>query len=237
MAERSVLIVQNITREGPGIISSLLKQNAIMQKTVNLDAGDQFPSPKDFGAVVVMGGPDSANDTTPKMLMELYRIRETIDSKIPYLGICLGMQTLVKAAGGNVTKADVREIGFIAPDVNPFKVKLTEKGKQDPLFKGLGDEFNVFHLHGETVQRPDNVELLAKGDFVENQIVKVGNNAYGIQSHFELTDEMLEDWIAQDDDLKTLDADDLRKYFAKVKDEYTRTAWALFTNFLKIANL
>lgn len=237
MDKRPVLIVKNITREEPGTIAEILKKNKIQSKIVDLAQGEHFPSPQEFAAVIVMGGPDSANDITPKMKQELARIRETLDAGIPYLGICLGMQTLVKAAGGNVVKADIREIGFIGLDEKPFEVTLIPEGRQDPLFNGLPDQFNVFHLHGETVQRSPNVKLLATGAFVENQIVKVGDNAYGIQSHFELTAEMLDKWIAQDRDLTGLNPVELREHFAKIRDEYTQTATTLFTNFLGIANL
>ncbi|RMF06594.1 type 1 glutamine amidotransferase, partial [Candidatus Woesearchaeota archaeon] len=112
----TVLIVKNITREGPGMLEHVLTSHSVPYKIVDLSMGDSFPSPEAYSAVVVLGGPDSANDETPKMKEELKRIRETLDAGIPYLGICLGMQTLTKAAGGKVLKCPVKEIGWRGPD-------------------------------------------------------------------------------------------------------------------------
>lgn len=238
-----VLLVKNITREGPGLLEELLKEHNIESHLVDLSKGDQFPDPIDYDAVFVFGGPDSVNDTTPKMKKELAKIQQILTANIPYLGICLGLQGLVKAAGGKVVKNHVKEIGFRDPNNDRFSVTLTEtvdlteEGKRDPLFKDLGHTYHVFHLHGETVETTKHMTLLAVGKFCWNQIVRVGTNAYGIQSHFELTPEMFERWINEDPDLQKLNKDQLREDFEFIKDEYTRVGRQILTNFLHIAKL
>jgi len=240
---KKVLLVKNITREGPGLLEELLKENHIESDLIDLDKGDKFPDPLHYDAVFVFGGPDSANDTTPKMKKELERIKEVLSANIPYLGICLGLQALVKAAGGSVVKNQVKEIGFRDPENNPFSVTLTEtvdlteEGKRDPLFTNLGHTYHVFHLHGETVNITKHMTLLAVGKFCWNQIVRVGTNAYGIQSHFELTPEMFERWINEDPDLQKMNKEKLRENFAAIKEEYARVGKQLLTNFLNIAKL
>lgn len=231
----SLLIIKNITREGPGLLEEILKEKSIEYKIVDLDNGEEFPSTKEFKAVVVLGGPDSANHQTAKIKNELERIEEVLADQKPYLGICLGLQTLVKAAGGQVIKSPTKEIGFIDPENNNFKVELTENGKNDALFENLENEFKVFHLHGETVELTNQMTLLATGQFCKIQIARVGSNAYGIQCHFELTPEMFETWITEDPDLTALDTEQLRKEFKKIKDHYTKVGKQLFKNFLNIA--
>lgn len=233
--EKEVLIIKNITREGPGLLEAELKERGIGYTVADLNQGQNFPSIKNYGAIVVLGGPDSANDENDKMENELTRIREAIAAKIPYLGICLGLQTLVKAAGGKVIKSPTKEVGFIDPESNNFTVELTDEGKQDPLFEALDHTFNVFHLHGETVELTDDMMLLAVGKFCRNQIARVDRNAYGIQCHFELTPEMFETWINEDPDLLQLDKEQLRANFETIRDEYTQVGRQLFKNFLKIA--
>lgn len=237
MAEKQVLIIQNIPREGPGIIQQVLDKNSIKSQIVDLSQNHPIPPLEDFKSVVVMGGPDSANDDTPKMKSELGVVRQCLAQEKPYLGICLGMQDLVKAAGGQVVPNTFREIGFKAPSGKTYKVTLTENGKIDPLFAKMAQEFPVFHLHGETVIPSASVNLLAEGNLVKNQIVKVGPNAYGIQGHLELTDEMLETWLNQDPWLQEQNAQQIREQFKLMKTEYTQTAWTLITNFLEIAGL
>lgn len=233
--EKEILIVKNITREGPGLLEEELKERGIGYTVADLDQGQNFPSVENYGAVIVLGGPDSANDVNEKMENELARIREVLSANIPYLGICLGLQTLVKAAGGKVVKNPTKEVGFIDPEGNNFKVELTDEGKKDPLFEDLDHTFNVFHLHGETVELTDDMVLLAVGKFCRNQIARVGANAYGIQCHFELTPEMFETWINEDPDLLQLDKEQLRANFEAIRDEYTRVGRQLFKNFLKTA--
>ncbi len=232
--ENKILIVQNITREGPGIIEGLLKERNINYTLIDLNKGQAFPSPKDYSALVVLGGPDSANDPTLKMKSELQRIKKALSLNIPYLGICLGLQTLVKAAGGKVVKSPVKEVGFKGPNGKPFIISLTTEGKKDPLFKGLGDNLPVFQLHGETVELTPEMKLLGTGEFCQNQIVKVGANAYGLQCHFELTPKMFNLWLDQDDDLSRLDKKQLQNEFNSFLAEYTTTGRKLFHNFLRI---
>ncbi len=235
--KKEILIVKNITREGPGILEKILQEQKINYTVKDLQREDKFPSIENLAAVIVLGGPDSANDKSNKIRNEIEFIRNILRRGISYLGICLGLQVLVKAAGGKVVKSPVKEIGFIDPEGNNFTAELTEAGKHDPLFENLGSSFNVFHLHGETVELTDGMVLLASGKFCRNQIVKVGSNAYGIQSHFELTPEMLETWINEDSDLRQLDQNQLRTNFEGIKDEYTHVGKQLFRNFLKTAGL
>ncbi|MBC8006330.1 MAG: type 1 glutamine amidotransferase, partial [Verrucomicrobia bacterium] len=185
--QKEILLVKNNTDEGPGLLEELLTERNISYHIVDLQIGQPFPEVINYKAVVVLGGPDSANDGNEKMVIELNRIREVLASNKPYLGICLGLQTLVKAGGGKVVKSLVKEIGLRGPDGQYFSVELTDQGKIDPLFRGLEHSLNVFHLHGETVELTKDMTLLATGQFCTNQVVKVGSNAYGIQCHFELT--------------------------------------------------
>jgi len=233
--QKEILIVKNITREGPGLLEDLLKEQGIGYTVADLDSNEPFPAVEQYGALVVLGGPDSANDETDKMRIELERIRESRTAQIPYLGICLGLQTLVKAAGGAVVKNQVKEIGFRDPEGDRFTVELTEAGRQDPLFANLDHSFEVFHLHGETVKPTHDMTLLATGKFCQNQIVRVGSNAYGIQCHFELTPAMFETWIKEDPDLLKLEKDKLRTDFEAINEQYTKVGRQLFANFLKIA--
>lgn len=233
-----VLIVKNITREGPGILQSILDAQKISYDLIDLDKGQSFPSPAGYKAVVVLGGPDSANDTTPKMTAELARIAEVIDAGIPFLGICLGLQTLVKAAGGAVVKNPVKEIGFTDPDGEPYIVELTPDGQADPLLRGLASPLRVFHLHGETVELKDEwMTLLGTGKHCKNQIVRVGDKAYGLQCHFEMTRDILSDCADEDPDLKPLGRDKVLQAYEMQSADYQATGEKLLRNFLQIAGV
>src|SRR3989344_7468800 len=104
MNANKILIIKNSVAEDPGIIETILEEKSVSYEIIELHKWQVSPSPKEYSAVIVLGGPDSANDLTIKIKHELERIRETINAGIPYLGICLGMQALVKANGGAVMK-------------------------------------------------------------------------------------------------------------------------------------
>jgi GMP synthase-like glutamine amidotransferase len=240
-AANKVLIVQNITREGPGLLARLLQEVAVDYEIVDLDKGDAFPDPTNYGALVVLGGPDSANDKTAKMATELERVKAALDMGVPFLGICLGLQVAVKVAGGKVVTG-VKEVGLSNPDGNPYSVSLTDlaltaQGKKDPLFVGLRNDFRVFQLHGETVKMTKNMQLLATGADCRNQIVKIRRNAYGIQSNFELTPGMLAEWLKVDPDLSPLGEQKVMAEFEAIEEVYTITGLSLLRNFLHIAGL
>ena len=230
-----ILIIKNIAREGPGLLEMELKNFNTGYSVVDMSESQDFPPIENYRAVIVLGGPESANDSTGKMKNAIAFVKEVLTAGIPYLGICLGMQILIKAAGGKVIKCPNKEVGFIDPEGNNFTLELTEKGRKDPLFAGLTNKFKVFHLHGETVKLTGDMLLLATGQHCYNQIVKTGRNAYGIQSHFELTPQMLETWINEDPDLMRLDEIHLKASFKEIENEYTKTGLQLFKNFLTLA--
>ena len=233
----TILILRNTPHENPGIIENLLTDYNLTFQIVDFEATSVIKSVENFGALIVLGGPESANDLTIKMFNELALIRQAVSAEIPYLGICLGHQMLVKAMGGSVVKCQTPETGFRDPNDKLYRIKLTEEGQMDPLFENLPDYFNVFQLHGETVEITPQMTLLATGEFCQNQIVKAGKRAYGIQSHFELTEELLESWIVEDTDLQKLNADLLRSDFNSIDSDYQKTGRRLFSNFLSLAGL
>jgi GMP synthase (glutamine-hydrolysing) len=96
---KEILFLKNITRENPGLLENIIKEHSIKYSVIDLSQDQNIRSLDRYGAVVVLGGPDSANDKTPKMENELALIRKILDAKIPFLGICLGLQTLIKASG------------------------------------------------------------------------------------------------------------------------------------------
>ena len=234
---KPILILKNVPRENPGLIEIVLKEYSIKYQIVDFDNSTVIETIENYSALITLGGPDSANDLTLKMQNELLLIRKALQSNIPYLGICLGLQTLVKAMGGTIQKCHTSEVGFRDPENKYFKVKLTSEGRKDRLFKKLPDYLTVFQLHGETVELSPQMTLLATGDFCKNQIVKIGKTAYGIQSHFELTNDLLESWIIEDSDLQKLHAEQLRSDFETIKSDYQNIGRQLFCNFLTIIGL
>ena len=178
----------------------------------------------------------SANDQTPSMLMLLKWIRLQLKRKTPYLGICLGLQTLVKSAGGKVVKSPVKEIG-LKHRQRPYVCLLTRKGEKDTLFTGFKKSFSIFHLHSETVVLKPSMDLIAEGEECLNQIVKVTSQAYGIQGHLEMTTKLLSEWLETDDDLRREDSKKMLREWQRVKKELNGNCRKILLNFLKMAGI
>ena len=231
---KPILIIQNITREGPGLIETTLNERGVTFEVVDLSKNEQIPDLTQYAALIVLGGPDSANDATSKMKLELELVRSALAQKLPYLGICLGLQVLVKAAGGTVVSNPVKEIGFRDPDDNLFEIHQTTTGQIDSLTHGLPLSFPIFQLHGETVELTESMELLATSKYCINQIVKVAPQAYGIQGHVEFTQSMFEVWSEEDPDLKQLDREKLQQDYTLVKQQLTENGRRIINNFIDL---
>jgi GMP synthase (glutamine-hydrolysing) len=140
--------------------------------------------------VIIMGGPQSANDSLPGLVAELKLIERVVAAGTPVLGICLGAQLIAKALGARVYRNPEKEIGW-AP------VCFTEAAAHDPVFGGVASPSTFFHWHGETFDLPAGAQWLAYSDKCRHQAYRFGTNVYGVQFHPEITPEMIVDWSAQ----------------------------------------
>lgn len=188
-----ILYIKNISVEGPELIEAFFEKKGLPGMTLDLSMGDKLIyDPRDFDAVVVLGGPMNVYEETkyPYLKAETEFIRKTVESGVPYLGVCLGAQLLSKACGSTVGQSPAPEIGF-------FPVRLTDTGKKDPLFEGLDAKFDVFQWHGDMFFIPKDGQWLAGSDICPHQAMRVGECAYGLQFHFEVTDKNIRQWAAK----------------------------------------
>ncbi len=229
MAKR-ICIIRHITREGPGRFHGLIKKRGLDIHQYDLSQSLTLPDPAQYDGVLVMGGPQSANDTDERMTVMRDFVSGVLDSGTPYIGICLGMQLLVKAAGGQVVKSPRKEIGFFDPQKRPYENILTREGKKDPLLRGLADRFPVFHLHGETVVLTPEIGLLATAPQCPNQIIRVNQTAYGLQGHPELNASMLDIWLREEPWLRESDPGEIKRQYRTLEPGYARVSEALIRN-------
>jgi len=193
-----ILVLQHVKSEGLGIIEKALRQKGIGADFIKIFKGERIPREiNGYDGLIVLGGPMGVYeaDVYPFIKDELMLIKNTLKNDIPILGICLGSQLLAKAAGADVYKGKKKEIGW-------YKVELTDEGKRDGLFIGLPEEFTVFQWHGDTWGQISNLspaKRLALSELFPHQIIKVGKNAYGLQFHLEVTEEMIKEWIDVND--------------------------------------
>jgi len=171
----ALFILHQQTSEA-GDIANKLKIRGFNFEIRRPSLGDSLPTNlNNYSAIVVFGGPMSANDNDEFMKKEIDWIGQVLQSEVPFLGICLGAQILVKYLGCKVEKNpnEFSEIGF-------YKIQPTENGIK--MFQSQ-DVFYQFHTEG--FELPSGCELLAKGDIFTNQAFRY-KNCYGLQFHPEV---------------------------------------------------
>lgn len=189
------LVIRHVSHEGLGIMKRPIERDSAVEY-IDIFRGASVPSSIDgYDGLVVLGGPMGVyeDDRYPFIKPELKLIEDALKKRIPLLGICLGSQLLAKAAGSRVYKGNAKEIGW-------HDVTLTEDADNDWLFLGFPDRFRAFHWHGDTFEVPQGALMLASSALFPNQVIKVGPAAYGIQFHLEVTEQMIREWIAVNDE-------------------------------------
>jgi len=184
----TITCFQHVDNEGPGTLLEVLNSKQVDLRISKPFKGEAIPEFLGDG-LIVLGGPMGVYERAryPWMEEELKAIRFCLDRSIPVLGICLGSQMLAHAAGAQVYRGALPEVGW-------YPLHLTPKGSSDPLLLGLPVNFEVFHWHNDTFTLPPNANLLGESEWYPHQIFKVGLNAYGFQCHLEITEEMARDW-------------------------------------------
>ncbi len=230
------LVFQHIDIEHPGIFRDLMAEAGIAWDAVELDEGEPIPALDSYDALMVMGGPMDVfdEDELPWLIPEKAAIREAVRERgMPYFGFCLGHQLLADALGGTCARMPVPEVGIM-------DVSLTDAGKTDPLMRGIPETFKALQWHGVAVtEMPDGGVALAQSPICAVQAQRIGDLAFGIQYHVEMTDKTVQEWGAvpayQESLEKTLGAGALDRFDEECRanmGDFNNASRQLFDNFL-----
>ncbi len=179
-----VLVIQNTRLEESGILGELLNADGFKIQSV-FAKKEKFPK-TDFSVLIILGGPQSANDDHFYLKNEQQLIRDFVTREKPILGICLGSQLIAKAFGANVYPGVKKEIGFY------HDLTIDDSGSK--LFSGFVNPFTVFHWHEDTFDLPNNAVRLAHSNDYSNQAFQLGT-AVGLQFHLEVDENMVNLWL------------------------------------------
>ena len=148
----------------------------------------------DYDAVFVFGGAMHADqdDHHPWLRDETFLLQRILDLRVPVMGVCLGAQLLARAAHAPIGPASRPEIGW-------FPVELTEDAADDPVLSRLPERFEAFQWHYYTYGLPAGAVELARSE-VCTQAFRLGDVAWAVQFHPEVTIQQVEQWIVDASD-------------------------------------
>jgi GMP synthase (glutamine-hydrolysing) len=184
------LLVQHVAYEGPGAIARAISDAGADLTVLRLDRGDILPPPaavRDVAGLVVMGGPMSVHDSLAWLAEERALLCAAVEAGLPVLGVCLGAQQLAAALGAPVVEGPLPEYGA-------GEVHLTSDAISDPVFGPAPTPLPCVHWHGDTFGLPEGAVRLAGNAAYENQAFRVGDRAYGLQFHVEVTASLVAHW-------------------------------------------
>jgi GMP synthase (glutamine-hydrolysing) len=178
-----VLAIVHQPDAGPGVFADEMAERGVALDEWRLSERGTGPQLEiaEYDAVLTFGGAMHADqeDRHPWLRFEKDFLAAMIDDRMPVLAVCLGSQLLADAAGGSARRAGEPEIGW-------HGVEVTDEGKADPVFGPLAPSFEAFQWHSYEALPPDGAAILARSP-VCTQAYRVGEVAWGIQFHAEVT--------------------------------------------------
>ncbi len=139
----------------------------------------------------VRKAPNDVNDPdAPDIRAELDFVPTVLQSKKPFLEICLGAQILAKSLGA---KVDLHPDGFV--EAGCYRIEPTAEG--DDYFDG---PVMFYQWHKEGFDVPTGATLLAQSVIFHNQVFRYGENAYGFQFHPEVLEPVIQLWSTDSPD-------------------------------------
>jgi len=161
-------------------------------------AGDELPAASAYDALVVLGGSMGANDDDLHHWIGPVKqlIRDSIATRTPVLGICLGHQLVAAALGGTV------ERNALGQQVGLYDVGWLPEAGQDELVAGLviegGPIRGIQWNHDLVTAMPDGATALARTPQGELQVARFAPRAWGVQLHPEADEHILIAWAEGD---------------------------------------
>lgn len=146
-----------------------------------------------YSGVIVGGSPFTSSDPADGKSAVQHRVERELAALLdrivaedfPFLGACYGVGTLGLHQGAVIDRTYGEGLGGVT-------ISLTQEGRQDPLLRGLPEQFTAFVGHKEacTVLPPGAV-LLAGSAACPVQMFRIRANLYATQFHPELDAEGL----------------------------------------------
>jgi GMP synthase-like glutamine amidotransferase len=173
------LILQHEDPTPPGHVADWLAEHGADVDVYRIDLEEREVDPTSYDLIVSLGSEFAAfDDTKPFVPREAALMREAAAEDVPILGLCFGGQMLARVLGGEVSRSDDSEIGWLPVD------------SRDPDLVPNGP---WFQWHFDTFTVPPGATLIADSPAGPQAFVK--GRSLGLQFHPEVTTDIMDEWV------------------------------------------
>jgi GMP synthase-like glutamine amidotransferase len=175
------LVIQHEEPTPPGLILPWLEERGAEVETLRIDEQDPHDlDPRDYDLIVSLGSEFAAyQDDIEWIKHEMDFLREAVEAEVPFLGVCFGGQILARILGGKVYRSGREEIGWL-----PIGTTRPDLVPDGPWFQ----------WHFDTFTAPPEATVIAENE-VGPQAYVIGRSL-GVQFHPEVTNEIMDSWVA-----------------------------------------
>ncbi|MDQ4024035.1 MAG: type 1 glutamine amidotransferase [Actinomycetota bacterium] len=184
---RPLAIVQHEPSVPPGSIAEVLAESRVPYLVVEAWRDPAWPAPTDIGGLVVLGGTMNVDelDAYPLLRKSRQLMSGALEREVPVLGVCLGSQMMSRLLGGDVYRAEPRNAFF-----SPVEVVTPDR-----VLEAFAGGTPVLQFHEDTFTLPPGATPIARSTRSGLlQAFRHGDNAYGVQFHFEVDRPIVRAW-------------------------------------------
>ena len=230
MSAARLLVVEHEDGTGPGQFGERLAGQGLVIDLCRPWAGDALPRTLDgHDALLVLGGSMGPHDEerAPWLPAVCDLLRQAVERDVPTLGICLGMELLTVACGGEVRHAARPEVGLC--ELTPL-----QEAAEDRLFgpfAGVKTGLRAVQWHWEeTGALPKGAVPLVTSERCPHQAYRLGTAVWGVQFHPEVLADDIRTWGTSDvGPLHTLGLDPVGVVAEVAREEMQlRELWGAF---------
>ena len=176
-AQHDAIVVVDFGSQYTHLIARRIRELRVYSEIVPATASWETVQLINPRGIILSGGPASVYDVGAPEIADWI-----IDSGIPVLGICYGMQALVHKLGGEVVAGDQREYGHA-----DLSIAKDEAADDDGLLSGLSGSIPVWMSHGDKVERlPGNLRTVGHTNNTSCAAFTDGERWFGLQFHPEV---------------------------------------------------